>query len=206
MESIAGGCQLGFGRREEIEEQSYSLYSWHCLAVHLCLWLCWAERCDGILLPFQNRLILFCFLYPSNMAQQIWFCTISFTCFQRFNLQFFENHCICHGGIKHIVCISNTIEHWTLGPFLAVAVSSHDQKVLDNFSQNPQQWCSLTTLRLLSTSALRVVSLTECLFGKSAWITRSVNLHRDTVHTAPFTISKVAWNPPEALNRVIRHC
>ncbi len=117
MESIAGGCQLGFGRREEIEEQSYSLYSWHCLAVHLCLSFCWAERCHGILLPFQNRLILFCFLYPSNMAQQIWFCTISFTCFQRFNLQFFENHCICHGGIKHIVCISNTIEHWTLGPF-----------------------------------------------------------------------------------------
>lgn len=51
---------------------------------------------------------------------------------------------------------------WT---FLASVVSSHDQKVLANFSQNPQQWCSLTTLRLLSPSALRVVSLAECLFG-----------------------------------------
>lgn len=58
-----------------------------------------------------------------------------------------------------------TLNAWT---FLATVVSSHDQKVPANFSQNPQQWCSLTTLRLLSPNALRVVSLAEFLFGKTA--------------------------------------
>lgn len=128
MESVAGGCQLGFGRREAIEEQSYSLYSWHCLAAHLCLSLCWAERCDGILLPFRNRLILFCIFYPSKMAQQIWFCTISFTCFQRFNLQFFENHCI--------IFFINPIAFVTVGQNISSAFQTHSStEHLDLFWQ-----------------------------------------------------------------------
>lgn len=66
------------------------------------------------LLPFQNLLIPFCFLYPSEMAQEIMFCNISFTCFQckGSNCSFFENNCIiffinpiaiCHGRIKLLV-------------------------------------------------------------------------------------------------------